>query len=714
MSNELYYNRRDWIEPVLTTEILEKLDERYINSDEVINTREIELLYVKYITMIDPVGYIEFSDGSRQSTAIIDNLDKNNIFIGENTFNNLTIFNGDSKLRSLFVEDVMNNKKTKIYQQGNILVMDNNNLNSSFSIQVYNTSGLLRRYIFDSIGNISGVANILANTFQIDSKNIKLYNLNERCIIENLELGGMINFRTKTVDNVIREITIDQFSNISGLNDVNANKIKTSQLILNNSIFFTQSGQNCIFQNNNIFGEYQWKTKTGTGSDGWTLAFNPSGQFYGMNNILSHSLETKYIKFRNPSTFQLTGSQIYEENNNIIIDNANIPGLFKLRHKTSNNDQNELLINEFMNITGVNDLTMKGKLGFSNNTIIHKFENNAYVIDNINNGSTIQIKNYNNNGVLKQININENITGVNDLYVQRIFFNNVHFNFNDYINLLLRTRNIYSFNDNETSIEYNNGRFLFFPAASASTLSYNPIIKANDNALIGYNVSQINNNVLTIAAYSTSQSGIRLKNAEVELYKPKIMDSLTFSDNTTQNTAMTDAYLTSLIQNVVNNMQLQLVPVGTIMAYSGDSVAPTGYLFCQGSSVLISSYPELYGVVGNKYLYNNTIISGRFYLPDLRGAYLKGINAPMIFQNSTPMTVVGQKQEGNVGRHTHRYKDRGSGEIRVNYGNDDQIADNKTETFFLFDGNTYNSDTEALLDAENRPNSIGVYYIIKY
>jgi hypothetical protein len=82
MSGEIYYNRRDWTVSVLSQEILETLDERYVNTDEVISTREIEMLYVKYITMIDPIGYIQYADGSRQYTAANDNLDKDNIYSG--------------------------------------------------------------------------------------------------------------------------------------------------------------------------------------------------------------------------------------------------------------------------------------------------------------------------------------------------------------------------------------------------------------------------------------------------------------------------------------------------------------------------------------------------------------------------------------------------------------------------------------------------------
>jgi microcystin-dependent protein len=504
---------------------------------------------------------------------------------------------------------------------------------------------------------------------------------------------------------------IDQFSNISGVNDMNASKIKTAQMILNNSIFFTQSGVNAVSQNNNNYGEFQWK-----GNSGWTLAFNPpSGQLGGMNNIVSHILETKYIKFRDITTFQLTGSEIYQSGRDIIIKNGNVPGSFLLKHKTTDNIENVLSINEFMNMAGINDINMNGKLRINNNAIEHKYENNIYVIDNKNAGSSIQIRNYDGTGVLKQIQMDQymNMSGVNDLYVQRIFFNNVLFNPTSYNDIVTKTRNLYSYNQDQTSIEYNNGRFIFYPGANNKS-SINPIIQNNDQAMVAYNIMSGFNHVLTLCTWTNNQTGVRITNNEVQMHKPKVMDNLTFNDNTVQTTAMTESYLTPLIQSVVNQMQLS-PPVGTILTFSGE-IAPTDYLFCQGTPVLISSYPTLYGVIGNKFIYNNTPISGKFYLPDLRGAYLKGINTPMLFTNKEPISQIGQIQQCNVGNHSHKYNDRGSGErvVIVNAVGSSGTVANNTDGFFYTDGYAYDSNTQNQLNAETRPNSVGILYIIKY
>lgn len=66
------------------------------------------------------------------------------------------------------------------------------------------------------------------------------------------------------------------------------------------------------------------------------------------------------------------------------------------------------------------------------------------------------------------------------------------------------------------------------------------------------------------------------------------------------------------------------VPIGTILPYAG-SVAPYGYLFCDGSEVERTKYSDLYDVIGT--LYNGSIpLNGvnTFRIPDLRGRFPLG------------------------------------------------------------------------------------------
>ena len=66
------------------------------------------------------------------------------------------------------------------------------------------------------------------------------------------------------------------------------------------------------------------------------------------------------------------------------------------------------------------------------------------------------------------------------------------------------------------------------------------------------------------------------------------------------------------------------MPTGTILPFAGIAI-PTGYLVCDGSEVLISSYPDLFAVLQYSYKPLSLLTgSGTFALPDLRGRFPLG------------------------------------------------------------------------------------------
>ena len=68
------------------------------------------------------------------------------------------------------------------------------------------------------------------------------------------------------------------------------------------------------------------------------------------------------------------------------------------------------------------------------------------------------------------------------------------------------------------------------------------------------------------------------------------------------------------VQNLL--AAVPITPIGLISPYAG-TAAPTGWLLCDGSEILISAYTQLYNVLGTTYKASPT--SGYFALPDLRG-----------------------------------------------------------------------------------------------
>lgn len=73
-------------------------------------------------------------------------------------------------------------------------------------------------------------------------------------------------------------------------------------------------------------------------------------------------------------------------------------------------------------------------------------------------------------------------------------------------------------------------------------------------------------------------------------------------------------------------VQAALTPSGTIIAYS-NVTPPSGYLLCDGTSYLISSYPALaaacYDSVHTKYAFGSAD-GTHFNVPDLRGQFMRG------------------------------------------------------------------------------------------
>lgn len=94
-----------------------------------------------------------------------------------------------------------------------------------------------------------------------------------------------------------------------------------------------------------------------------------------------------------------------------------------------------------------------------------------------------------------------------------------------------------------------------------------------------------------------------------------------------------DALKKTTVQNLLS-LVLGTVPVGTILPWAGDwsnsATRPSeNWLLCDGSQVSITKYNELFNVLGganNLYPQVDAPSSGNFYLPDLRGRMVLGVD----------------------------------------------------------------------------------------
>jgi len=127
------------------------------------------------------------------------------------------------------------------------------------------------------------------------------------------------------------------------------------------------------------------------------------------------------------------------------------------------------------------------------------------------------------------------------------------------------------------------------------------------------------------------------------------------SDNLT-NGAVTKEKMTSSLATF-------LCPTGSIMAFAGEST-PSGWLKCDGSSVLRSDYVDLFGVIGTLW---GSADSTHFNVPDTEGMFLRGwtddnANAAtrdpdrasrLAFTGGSSGNRVGSWQDHQVESHTH-------------------------------------------------------------
>jgi microcystin-dependent protein len=101
-----------------------------------------------------------------------------------------------------------------------------------------------------------------------------------------------------------------------------------------------------------------------------------------------------------------------------------------------------------------------------------------------------------------------------------------------------------------------------------------------------------------------------------------------------------------------------LVPTGTVVTFAG-SVAPGGWLICNGDAVSRTTYQILYDVIGTIYGVGNGLTT--FNLPDLRGRSALGAGQGSGLSNRPLATTGGNESHtlttSELPAHTHTYND---------------------------------------------------------
>lgn len=191
-------------------------------------------------------------------------------------------------------------------------------------------------------------------------------------------------------------------------------------------------------------------------------------------------------------------------------------------------------------------------------------------------------------------------------------------------------------------------------------------------------------------------------------------------------------------------------PVGSVIAFAGnlgasvpatasppDAAPPAGqnvtqvveawgWMLCDGRTLAINQYPELFAVLGNQY--GGDFNTNSFNIPDYRGYFLRGVddgsgNDPDIAVRTVPAGGTGTAaQAGSIQNyalleHAHDYQSAAAMGTPTGSGN--AAATNpvpqpaSTTNTLSPDGNAF-SPASLVSQSETRPKNIYVNYLIKF
>lgn len=154
-------------------------------------------------------------------------------------------------------------------------------------------------------------------------------------------------------------------------------------------------------------------------------------------------------------------------------------------------------------------------------------------------------------------------------------------------------------------------------------------------------------------------------------------------------------------------------PTGTVVMWAGAAASPPfGWLVCDGSLVSQSQFSELYAIVGNNFGSNPP--PGSFYLPDLRGRFVRGQDdstgrdpdsASRVDMQNSALTVgdqVGSVQLHALQTHQHSY-----------YHFPDGSGDIASGTYWTVSSDTTGNPENCNTSSETRPINAYLVFLIK-
>jgi rhizosphere induced protein len=155
--------------------------------------------------------------------------------------------------------------------------------------------------------------------------------------------------------------------------------------------------------------------------------------------------------------------------------------------------------------------------------------------------------------------------------------------------------------------------------------------------------------------------------------------------------------------------------IGMILYWGGSADRiPPGWMLCDGTLLTVEAYQDLYNVIGEAF--GATPPDGQFYLPDLRGQFVRGVDDgsgtdPDLYmrydmQNSSvKYSGVGSIQQWALLNHDHGYQ-------MVSFSGDNFVI-KKGGDLSIDRRNTQIPSALYVSQAETRPTNAALYYIIR-
>jgi len=201
----------------------------------------------------------------------------------------------------------------------------------------------------------------------------------------------------------------------------------------------------------------------------------------------------------------------------------------------------------------------------------------------------------------------------------------------------------------------------------------------------------------SVQLFNKQFNSITSKNLQLETQQNIIQNTFVDikKDLVKNNESVLDTKVT--LDFITDNINKTMIPIGTILAYSGESSVPSNFTICDGKLLSVIDYRELSIILNGKFNKGDET-PDQFRVPDLRGIFIRGFDNDKGIDRNRKF---GSVQDQSIQNHSHTFNpnvDCVSGNIFCHYA-----------TIWSTVGwiNNYDYSTET------RPKNIALNYIIK-